>query len=247
MRASADSITTSLDEARRCSRYIHGLLVFLGLLGTFWGLIETVGSVGKVIEGLRVGGDAGQIFSALKDGLAAPLGGMGISFSSSLFGLAGSLVLGFLDLQIEPGAGALLHRSRGLALDHRARSEGIDTGARGAPAPLPAAAYASSAGPPALTSAGTLEIKAYPSTVLREVPRQLRIEQVAATNAGMANLAEGIQGLVRAHAQRAATDTRLGQAQAASRRARSSALLDVRARGGRRESVSWRSPRAPRR
>src|SRR5207244_3709252 len=73
--------------------------VFLGLLGTFWGLIETVGSVGKVIEGLKVGGDAGSLFDTLKEGLAAPLGGMGISFSSSLFGLAGSLILGFLDLQ----------------------------------------------------------------------------------------------------------------------------------------------------
>jgi hypothetical protein len=76
-----------------------GLLVFLGLLGTFWGLIETVGSVGKVIDGLKVGGDAGALFDTLKEGLAAPLGGMGISFSSSLFGLAGSLMLGFLDLQ----------------------------------------------------------------------------------------------------------------------------------------------------
>jgi hypothetical protein len=76
-----------------------GLLVFLGLLGTFWGLIETVGSVGKVIDGLKVGGDAGALFETLKGGLAAPLGGMGISFSSSLFGLAGSLILGFLDLQ----------------------------------------------------------------------------------------------------------------------------------------------------
>ena len=81
------------------SRYMTGLLVFLGLLGTFWGLIETVGSVGKVIEGLKVGGDAGAMFESLKEGLAAPLGGMGISFSSSLFGLAGSLILGFLDLQ----------------------------------------------------------------------------------------------------------------------------------------------------
>ena len=76
-----------------------GLLVFLGLLGTFWGLIETVGSVGKVIGGLSVGGEAGGVFDTLKEGLAAPLAGMGISFSSSLFGLAGSLVLGFLDLQ----------------------------------------------------------------------------------------------------------------------------------------------------
>src|SRR6202048_4548420 len=99
MRHLPDSIATRLDEARDISRYMTGLLVFLGLLGTFWGLIETVGSVGKVIEGLKVGGDAGSLFDTLKEGLAAPLGGMGISFSSSLFGLAGSLILGFLDLQ----------------------------------------------------------------------------------------------------------------------------------------------------
>ena len=76
-----------------------GLLVFLGLLGTFWGLIATVGSVGGVIQGLKATGDAASMFSSLREGLAAPLSGMGISFSSSLFGLAGSLVLGFLDLQ----------------------------------------------------------------------------------------------------------------------------------------------------
>ena len=99
MRGILDSIATRLDEARDMSRYMTGLLVFLGLLGTFWGLIETVGSVGNVINSLKPGGDAGAMFDALKEGLAAPLGGMGISFSSSLFGLAGSLVLGFLDLQ----------------------------------------------------------------------------------------------------------------------------------------------------
>jgi hypothetical protein len=100
MRGLLDSIATRLDEARDLSRYMTSLLIFLGLLGTFWGLIETVGSVGKVIDGLKVGGDAGAIFDSLKEGLAAPLSGMGISFSSSLFGLAGSLVLGFLDLQM---------------------------------------------------------------------------------------------------------------------------------------------------
>jgi hypothetical protein len=99
MRHLLDSIATRLDESRDISRYMTGLLVFLGLLGTFWGLIETVGSVGKVIDGLKVGGEAGAMFDTLKEGLAAPLGGMGISFSSSLFGLAGSLILGFLDLQ----------------------------------------------------------------------------------------------------------------------------------------------------
>ncbi len=99
MRGILDSIATRLDEARDISRYMTGLLVFLGLLGTFWGLIETVGSVGGVIQGLKAGGDAASMFDSLREGLAAPLSGMGISFSSSLFGLAGSLVLGFLDLQ----------------------------------------------------------------------------------------------------------------------------------------------------
>ena len=99
MRGILDSIATRLDEARDLSRYMTGLLIFLGLLGTFWGLSETVGSVGRVLESLRPGGDAGAMFETLKEGLGAPLGGMGISFSSSLFGLAGSLVLGFLDLQ----------------------------------------------------------------------------------------------------------------------------------------------------
>jgi hypothetical protein len=99
MRGMLDSVAARLDEARDMSRYMTGLLVFLGLLGTFWGLIDTVGSVGNVINTLKPGGDAGAIFDSLKEGLAAPLSGMGISFSSSLFGLAGSLVLGFLDLQ----------------------------------------------------------------------------------------------------------------------------------------------------
>ena len=99
MRHLLDSIATRLDEARDISRYMTGLLVFLGLLGTFWGLIETVSSGGRVSDGLKVGGDAASVFDTLKAGLAAPLGGMGISFSSSLFGLAGSLILGFLDLQ----------------------------------------------------------------------------------------------------------------------------------------------------
>ena len=80
-------------------RYLAGLLVFLGLLGTFWGLIETVGSVGRVIQSMRTGADAGVLFDELKSGLAAPLQGMGLSFSASLFGLAGSLILGFLELQ----------------------------------------------------------------------------------------------------------------------------------------------------
>src|SRR2546430_2834284 len=99
MRGILDSIAARLDEARDTSRYMTALLVFLGLLGTFWGLIETMGSIGNVINSLRPGGAAAAIFESLKEGLAAPLGGIGIAFSASLFGLAGWLVLGFLDLQ----------------------------------------------------------------------------------------------------------------------------------------------------
>ncbi len=99
MRGLLESIGTRLDESREVARYLTGLLVFLGLLGTFWGLLETIGSIGKVVQSLEVGSDSARIFDDLKNGLAAPLGGMAIAFSSSLFGLAGSLILGFLDLQ----------------------------------------------------------------------------------------------------------------------------------------------------
>ncbi len=99
LRTILDSIGARLDEARETSRYLTGLLIFLGLLGTFWGLITTVGSLGSVIKSMQVGADAAVMFDDLKNGLAAPLAGMSISFTSSLFGLAGSLILGFLDLQ----------------------------------------------------------------------------------------------------------------------------------------------------
>jgi hypothetical protein len=98
-RSLLDSISARLDESRELVRYLAGLLVFLGLLGTFWGLIETVNSVGRIIGSLKTGGDAAVLFDELKTSLSAPLAGMGISFSASLFGLAGSLILGFLDLQ----------------------------------------------------------------------------------------------------------------------------------------------------
>jgi hypothetical protein len=98
-RSLLDSIGARLDESREIVRYLAGLLVFLGLLGTFWGLIETVGSVGRIIGSLRTGQDAAVLFDELKNSLALPLQGMGLSFSASLFGLAGSLILGFLDLQ----------------------------------------------------------------------------------------------------------------------------------------------------
>lgn len=99
LRAILDSIGTRLDESREIARYLTGLLVFLGLLGTFWGLLETVGSIGGVIRSMQTGSDAAVMFDDLKNGLAAPISGMAIAFTSSLFGLAGSLILGFLDLQ----------------------------------------------------------------------------------------------------------------------------------------------------
>ena len=101
LRSLLDSISVRLEESRDIARYLAGLLIFLGLLGTFWGLLRTIGAVGSVIDGLTIdGGDLGQVFSSLKAGLQSPLNGMGTAFSSSLFGLGGSLVLGFLDLQL---------------------------------------------------------------------------------------------------------------------------------------------------
>lgn len=156
-----ESVAVRLDDGREVIRYLAGLLVFLGLLGTFWGLLETVGSVGKVIKTLRTGGEASVLFDELKSGLAEPLAGMGLSFSSSLFGIAGSLVLGFIDLQIgqaqrrlrnqiEDWLGAIVAAGRPLGHDPQIAS---------------------------------------PASEIRDKV------QPAATTA-MANLAEGIQGLV---------------------------------------------------
>jgi hypothetical protein len=175
MRGLMDSIATRLDEARDISRYMTSLLVFLGLLGTFWGLIETVGSVGKVIEGLKVGGEAGAVFDSLREGLAAPLGGMGISFSSSLFGLAGSLALGFLDLQTSQAQNRFY-----MELEDWLSTIVSDLGSGAEPRSMAAAA---------------------PSGEMRSAIEKLK-EAVAETGsnkaatAAMANLAEAIHGLV---------------------------------------------------
>ncbi|MBW6399919.1 flagellar motor protein MotA [Roseomonas sp. HJA6] len=99
MRSVMDGIVSRLDETRELSRYMTGLLIFLGLLGTFWGLLLTIASVADVIGNMSVGsGDLNQMFNQLKTGLARPLEGMGTAFSSSMLGLAGALVLGFMDL-----------------------------------------------------------------------------------------------------------------------------------------------------
>ncbi len=99
MRTLLDGIASRLDESRELSRYVTGVMIFLGLLGTFWGLLHTVSSVAAVINGMNLtGGDVNAMFAQLKSGLAGPLAGMGTAFSSSMFGLSGALILGFLDL-----------------------------------------------------------------------------------------------------------------------------------------------------
>jgi hypothetical protein len=176
MRGLTDSIANRLDEARDMSRYMTGLLVFLGLLGTFWGLIETIGSVGNVIQSLKVGGDAASTFDSLRDGLAAPLSGMGISFSSSLFGLAGSLVLGFLDLQTSQAQNRFYTELEDW-LATTVRELGSDSTAIALPG----------------MAGGGAEVRNAMER-LREVIAETGSSK-AATNA-MANLAEAIQGLV---------------------------------------------------
>jgi hypothetical protein len=175
MRGILDSIATRLDEARDISRYMTGLLVFLGLLGTFWGLIVTVGSVGNVINTLKVGGDAQSTFDSLREGLAAPLSGMGISFSSSLFGLAGSLVLGFLDLQSSQAQNRF----------YTDLEDWLSTTVRDLGAGSTEAAAAAGAAP------GDMRVAV---DRLKEVIAEGGSSRAATT--AMANLAEAIQGLV---------------------------------------------------
>jgi len=99
MRSLLDGLSSRLDESRELSRYMTALLIFLGLLGTFWGLLKTVTAVSDVIGAMTLGsGDVSVMFNQLKSGLVKPLGGMGTAFSASMYGLAGALVLGFLDL-----------------------------------------------------------------------------------------------------------------------------------------------------
>ncbi|MDE9449717.1 biopolymer transporter ExbB [Aliiroseovarius sp. Z3] len=99
-RSILDSIATRIDEARDITRYIVNLLIFLGLLGTFYGLATTVPAVVETIRSLAPGeGEGGvEVFNRLMTGLEEQLGGMGTAFSSSLLGLAGSLVVGLLEL-----------------------------------------------------------------------------------------------------------------------------------------------------
>jgi hypothetical protein len=179
LRSILDSVGSRLDEARDIGRYLTGLLVFLGLLGTFWGLLETVGSIGGVIQSLSVNTDAGAIFDDLKQGLGAPLGGMGIAFSSSLFGLAGSLVLGFLDLQ----AGQAQNRFYNELEDWLSATV---TDARMDP----------ETGEATVLSPGQGAAGPELAAAIDRLVRRLDGGGERATTQAMAHLAEGIQGLV---------------------------------------------------
>jgi hypothetical protein len=180
LRSILESIGTRLDESRDISRYLIGLLVFLGLLGTFWGLLQTIGSIGDTIRSLDPGtGNTNDILDTLKTGLAEPLDGMGTAFSSSLFGLSGSLILGFLDLW----AGRAQNRFY-TELENWLSS---------------------------VTNVGDAAPQIDPSSIRSGEDMQRAIEQLAASmqnggggsgmnqrvTAAMANLAEGIQGLVK--------------------------------------------------
>ena len=137
LRTILDSIQTRLEESRDLSRYLIGVLIFLGLLGTFWGLMATVGSVGEIIGGMSVeSSDGAVIFERLKANLREPLGAMGVAFFSSLFGLAGSLVLGFLDLQAGHAQNRFVNELEEWLASSTRLSSGIlgDEGAMGAPA-----------------------------------------------------------------------------------------------------------------
>ena len=137
LRSMLDSIAARLEEQRDLARYFVGLLIFLGLLGTFWGLSHAVGSVGEVIRSLTVSGtDAAASFERLKSGLEAPLGGMGTAFSTSLFGLAGSLVVGFLDLQAGQAQNAFYNElEEWLAGQTRIGGGGVSAGGDDQPVP----------------------------------------------------------------------------------------------------------------
>ncbi|MGH1569734.1 flagellar motor protein MotA [Methylobacterium sp. P31] len=168
-----DTIAARLDEDRDILRYIAGILILLGLLGTFWGLIDTLSAVGGVIKGMRGGGDAGVMFDELKSGLAVPLSGIGLAFSASLFGLASSLITGFLELQA----------GQAHARFHNELQDWLMSGA----------AAAETAGAAVRPGAGTQELK---EAVDRLTALVAEGGGSRAATLAMTNLAEGIQGLV---------------------------------------------------
>jgi hypothetical protein len=179
VRSYLDTVSARLDEGRDILRYIAGLLILLGLLGTFWGLIDTLSAVGSVIKSMRGGGEASVMFDELKNGLAVPLSGIGLAFSASLFGLAGSLVIGFLDLQA----------GQAQARFHNQLEDWLVSGEEEAAA-APVALAPRAAGRDPAPAAELKEAVDRLTAVISEGANGR-----AATQA-MTNLAEGIQGLV---------------------------------------------------
>lgn len=180
LRSILDSIANRLDESRDTTRYFIGLLVFLGLLGTFWGLLGTIGSIKDVIDSLDGGsGNTEDVLAALKTGLGAPLDGMGTAFSSSLFGLAGSLILGFIDLQ----AGWAQNRFYSELENWLASVTDVT----------------SDIGNPVIPQIQTSADSSEELKLVAEQLKNLSTDGGASqrTTAAMANLAEGIQGLVK--------------------------------------------------
>ena len=170
LRAILDSVGSRLDEARETARYLTGLLIFLGLLGTFWGLLQTVASLSTVLNALKTSGEGTASLSDLVNGLRPMFDGISLSFSASLFGLAGSLVLGFLDLQAGQAQNRFYNELEDNLSANTAEASMEMPGTSAMPANLQAAL--------AKLSAGTDQT------------------QARASAAAMANLAEGIQGLV---------------------------------------------------
>ena len=176
-RSILESVATRLDETRDVARYLIGLLVFLGLLGTFWGLLGTIGSISATIQSLDPSAsDAGSVLNSVQAGLSGPLAGMGTAFSSSLFGLAGSMVLGFLDLQV----GRAQNRFYTELEDWLSSITDV-----GADMVLPAGT--------SVTAGGTEEMRLLSERLNRLVQDQGTGQR---TSAAMAGLAESIQGLV---------------------------------------------------
>lgn len=170
LRRVLDSIGSRLDEARDLGRYLTGLLIFLGLLGTFWGLVGTVGSIGDVVRSMQPGTDSTSLFEALKTGLGAPIAGMGVAFSSSLFGLAGSLVLGFLELQASGAQDRFLAEVEDAMTAAASKAAGPLAGLEGLPPDLRAA--------------------------LEKIAANADHSHARATMVAVADLADGVQKLV---------------------------------------------------
>ena len=186
LRVILDSVAARLDEGRDVNRYLVNLLIFLGLLGTFWGLLKTVGSIADVINSMQSGKDAGVMFDALKAGLTRPIAGMSISFTSSLFGLAGSLVLGVLDLQAGQAQNRFFNELENALAASAADPADVRPLAPAHPAPTIVAPA------PALPPSAAADIRAS----LERLAAAADPNAQRAATASMANLAEGIQGLV---------------------------------------------------